>query len=298
MPLPRSYPLEGKRVWVTGHAGMVGSALVRRLSQIKAVLLTTTRTELDLRDQSAVNHWVHQNCPDAVFIAAAANIIHAAAETGVRKLMFLGSSCFYPREAEQPIREESILTGPFEPTNEWYAVAKVAGVKLCQAYRQQHGKDFIVVVPTNLYGPGDNFDLVSGHVIPALIRRLHEARVGGVECAELWGTGKAIREFLYVDDAVDAMVFLMERYSEDAIINIAGGEEISIAALAERIAAVVHFHGRVRYDDSKPDGMPRKVLDGSRLLKLGWRPAVSLHEGLTRTYEWFLDMHNRKDAKT
>jgi len=321
MPLPQSYPLEGKRVWVTGHAGMVGSALVRRLSQIKAVLLTTTRTELDLRDQSAVNHWVHQNCPDAVFIAAAtvggieanrtrpaeflfdnlliaANIIHAAAETGVRKVMFLGSSCFYPREAEQPIREESILTGPFEPTNEWYAVAKVAGVKLCQAYRQQHGKDFIVVVPTNLYGPGDNFDLVSGHVIPALIRRLHEARVGGMECAELWGTGKAIREFLYVDDAVDAMVFLMECYSGDAIINIAGGEEISIAALAERIAAVVHFYGRVRYDDSKPDGMPRKVLDGSRLLKLGWRPAVSLHEGLTRTYEWFLDMHNRKDAKT
>jgi GDP-L-fucose synthase len=299
---------------------MVGSALVRRLSQTKAVLLTANRAELDLRDQSAVNRWVSQNSPDAVFIAAAtvggieanrtrpaeflfdnlliaANIIRAAAETGVGKLMFLGSSCFYPREAEQPIREESILTGPFEPTNEWYAVAKVAGVRLCQAYRRQHGKDFIVAVPTNLYGPGDNFDLVSGHVIPALIRRLHEARVGGVECVELWGTGKAVREFLYVEDAADAMVFLMERYSEEAMINIAGGEEIRIAALAERIAAVVHYRGKIQYDDSKPDGMPRKALDPSRLLKLGWRPSVSLHEGLTRTYEWFQDAHNRKDAK-
>src|SRR6266571_224728 len=216
MPLPRSYPLEGKRVWVTGHAGLVGSALVRRLSQIKAVLLTATRTELDLRDQSAVNQWVGQNRPDAVFIAAATvggieanrtrpaeflydnlmmvtNIIHAAAESGVSKLMFLGSSCFYPREAPQPIQEESLLTGPFEPTNEWYAVAKIAGAKLCQAYRRQYGKDFIVVVPTNLYGPGDSFDLTASHVIPALIRRFHEARVNGAGYVEIWGTGKPIR---------------------------------------------------------------------------------------------------------
>ncbi|PYS53404.1 MAG: GDP-fucose synthetase, partial [Acidobacteria bacterium] len=246
MPLQQSYSLDDNRVWVAGHAGLVGSALVRRLSQTNAVLLTATRRELDLRDQEAVNLWVRQNRPDAVFIAAAtvggieanrtrpveflldnlmiaANIIHAAAEAGVRKLMFLGSSCFYPREAEQPAREESILTGPFEPTNQWYAVAKIAGVKLCEAYRKQHGKDFIVAVPTNLYGPGDNFDLVSSHVIPALIRRFDEARRSGAECVELWGTGQAVREFLYVDDAADAMVFLMEHYSEEAMINIAGG---------------------------------------------------------------------------
>jgi GDP-L-fucose synthase len=202
--------------------------------------------------------------------------------------MFLGSSCFYPREAEQPIREESLLTGPFEPTNEWYAVAKVAGVRLCQAYRRQHDKDFIAIVPTNLYGPGDNFDLASGHVIPALIRRFHEAKMNGVTRVELWGTGRPLREYLYVDDAADAMIFLMERYSEEAIINIAGGEEVSIRSLAEQIATIVDYRGELAYDASKPDGMPRKVLDGHRLHQIGWKPSVSLQDGLTRTYDWFL----------
>jgi GDP-L-fucose synthase len=306
------YDLDGKRVWVAGHNGLVGSALVRRLSLTKADILTVDRSSLDLRDQLSVGQWLNSNRPDAIFVAAAtvggieanrtrpaeflydnlmivANIIHAAAETGVGKLMFLGSSCFYPREASQPIHEESMLTGPFEPTNEWYAVAKVAGVKLCQAYRSQYGKDFIAVVPTNLYGPGESFDLVSSHVIPALIRRFHEAKVAGAPHVELWGTGKAIREYLYVDDAADALVFLMEHYSEEPIINIAGGEEVSIGELAEQIASIVNYRGQLRYDHSKPDGMPRKVLDGSRMLATGWKPSITLNVGLARTYKWFLN---------
>jgi GDP-L-fucose synthase len=311
MARARSYPLEGKRVWVAGHNGMVGSALVRRLAQTDVKLLTADRATLDLRDQTAVNSWVRQNLPDAVFIAAAtvggieanqsrpaeflfdnlmiaANVIHAAAESHVGKLMFLGSSCFYPREAEQPIREESLLTGPFEPTNEWYAVAKVAGIRLCQAYRQQHGKNFIAVVPTNLYGPGDNFDPSSGHVIPALMRRFHEAKMNGIDRVELWGTGRPVREYLYVDDAAAAMVLLMESYSEEAIINIGGGQEVSIDALARQIADIVGYRGHLVYNSSKPDGMPRKVLDGSRLRLLGWEPSIVLSEGLARTYAWFL----------
>ena len=306
------FKLDGKRVWIAGHRGMVGSALVRRLAGMQTDILTVDRNRLDLRDQAAVSLWLTENRPDAVFIAAAtvggieanrtrpaefvynnlmiaANIIHAAAESGVSKLMLLGSSCFYPREAPQPIREDSMLTGPFEPTNEWYAVAKIAGVKMCQAYRRQYGKDFIAVVPTNLYGPGDNFDLAASHVIPALIRRFHEAKLKGVGCVEIWGTGKPIREYLYVDDAADALVFLMGRYSDEAIINVAGGEEISIAALAERIAAIVNYRGEIRYDPSKPDGMPRKVLDGSRLSAAGWKPSVPLDVGLARTYQWFLN---------
>ena len=306
------FELKGKRVWIAGHRGMVGSALVRRLADAEAEILTVDRLRLDLRDQSAVKRWLTQCRPDAIFIAAATvggieanrtrpaeflynnlmivtNIIHAAAESGVSKLMFLGSSCFYPREAPQPIQEESLLTGPFEPTNEWYAVAKIAGAKLCQAYRRQYGKDFIAVVPTNLYGPGDSFDLTASHVIPALIRRFHEARVNGAGYVEIWGTGKPIRQYLYVDDAADALVFLLERYSEQAIINVAGGEEISIAALAERIAALVNYHDEIRYDHSKPDGMARKVLDGSRLRAVGWKPSLSLDVGLERTYQWFLN---------
>jgi GDP-L-fucose synthase len=299
------------RVWVAGHSGLVGSALVRRLAQTDADVLTVSRTDVDLRDQAAVNRWLAAQRPDSVFVAAAtvggieanrtrpaeflydnmmiaANIIHASADNGVRKLMFLGSSCFYPRETAQPIREDSMLTGSFEPTNEWYAVAKVAGVKLCQAYRRQHGKDFIAVVPTNLYGPGDNFDLTAGHVIPALIRRFHEAKIAGADSVELWGTGKAIREYLYVDDAADALVFLMGRYSEESIINVAGGEEVTIAALAAQIAKVVGYEGALRYDHSKPDGMPRKVLDGSRIRAMGWRPKTSLHDGLLETYKTFV----------
>jgi GDP-L-fucose synthase len=300
------------RIWVAGHAGLVGSALVRRLEQTKVEVLKAARSDLDLRDQTAVKRWLTQHQPDAVIIAAAtvggieanrtrpaeflydnlmiaANIIHAAAESNVHKLMFLGSSCFYPRDAEQPLREETLLTGSFEPTNEWYAVAKTAGVKMCQAYRRQYGKDFIAVVPTNLYGPGDRFDPASGHVIPALIRRFHEAKIRHSPSVELWGTGTPIREYLYVDDAADALLFLMDRYSDEAIINVAGGEEVTIAALGERIAAIVGYQGELRYDRSKPDGMPRKVLDGSRLRYLGWRPSVTLEEGLNRTYRWFVE---------
>jgi len=300
------------RIWVAGHAGLVGSALVRRLEQTKVEVLRVARGDLDLRDQLAVKRWINEHHPDSVIIAAAtvggieanrtrpaeflydnlmiaANIIHAAGDNDVRKLMFLGSSCFYPRDAQQPIREETLLTGPFEPTNEWYAVAKTAGVKMCQAYRRQYGKDFIGVVPTNLYGPGDNFDVATGHVIPALIRRFHEAKTKNLPFVELWGTGTPIREYLYVDDAADALLFLMDRYSDEAIINVAGGEEVNIAALADRIAGMVGYQGEVRYDPSKPDGMPRKVLDGSHLRNLGWRPSVMLEEGLYRTYRWFLE---------
>ena len=312
MDFPRLYPLEGKRIWVAGHTGMVGSALLRHLTDIRAQVLTVRRDEVDLRDQTAVRRWVDENRPDAVFVAAAtvggieanrtrpaeflydnvmiaANIIDAAAQNEVEKLMFLGSSCFYPREAAQPIREDSMLTGPFEPTNEWYAVAKVAGVKLCQAYRRQRRKDFIAVVPTNLFGPQDNFDLSSGHVIPALLRKMHEAKLRGLDAVKLWGTGKPLREYLYVDDAAGALVFLMEHYSDEAIINVAGGEEISIAALAALIAEITGYRGQIQFDDSMPDGMPRKVLDGSRIKAVGWRPMVSLREGLARTYEWFCE---------
>jgi GDP-L-fucose synthase len=306
------FPLTGKRVWVAGHRGMVGSALARKISAVGAEVLTVNRLSCDLRDQSAVHAWVSETRPDAVFVAAAvvggieanrtrpaeflydnlliaANIIHAAAEFHVGKLMFLGSSCFYPREAEQPIREDSLLSGPFEPTNEWYALSKVAGTKLCQAYRRQYDCDFISVVPTNLYGPGDNFDLASSHVVPAMVRRLHEAKVRGAGPVEIWGTGKPRREFLYIDDAADALICLMESYSEEALINVAGGEDISIAELAELVGEVVGYSGGFRFDTSKPDGMPRKMLDDSRIRATGWRPAVSLKDGLERTYEWFLE---------
>ncbi|MBV8731874.1 MAG: GDP-L-fucose synthase [Acidobacteriia bacterium] len=304
--------MEGRSVWVAGHSGMVGSALCRALAQRGIQLLTVSRRDCDLRDQAAVHAWVARNQPDAIFIAAAvvggieanrtrpvdflydnlliaANVIHAAAAADTHKLMFLGSSCFYPRETEQPIREASLLTGPFEPTNEWYAVAKVAGVKLCQAYRRQFGKDFIAVVPTNLYGPGDHFDPAVGHVIPALMLRLHEAVVTGAHPVELWGTGAPRREFLYVDDAAAALLHLMEIYSSEEIINVAGGEDISIRELADLIAEVVGYTGGFRFDTSKPDGMPRKMLDDTRIRATDWRPMVSLKEGLARTYAWFLE---------
>ena len=304
------YSLAGKRVWVAGHAGMVGSALVRRLGAAPAAVLSAARAELDLRDQAAVRQWVRRHKPQAVFVAAAvvggieanrsrpaeflydnlaiaANVIHAAASEDVEKLMFLGSSCFYPREAAQPIREDSLLTGPLEPTNEWYAVAKIAGVKLCQAYRRQYGKDFIAVVPTNLYGPGDNFDLAGGHVVPSLIRRIHEAKAAGCAPVVLWGTGRPRREFLYVDDAADALVHLMENYSAEEVLNVAGGEDVSIAELARAVAEVVGYTGGFTFDPSRPDGMPRKMLDDGRIRATGWRPQVPLKIGLQRTYDWF-----------
>lgn len=315
----RAFSLAGKRVWVAGHAGLVGSALARRLSG-SVELLTVRRSECDLRHQEAVHRWVAQNRPDVIFLAAAvvggieanrtrpveflydnlmiaANVIHAAAAAGVGKLMFLGSSCFYPREVEQPIREEALLTGPLEPTNEWYAVAKVAGVKLCQAYRRQHGNDFVAAVPTNLYGPGDNFDLTASHVVPAMIRRFHEARTKCTPEVELWGTGRPRREFLYVDDAADALVYLMENYSAEEIINVSGGEDVSIADLAERVASAVGYTGRIRFDHTRPDGMPRKALDDSRIRALGWRSQISLDIGLRRTLEWFVE-HAEAQAST
>jgi GDP-L-fucose synthase len=286
---------------------MVGSSLAQRLDAAGAEVLTVSRAACDLRDQAAVHAWVAETGPEAVFIAAAvvggieanqvrpaeflydnlliaANIIHASATNGVLKLMFLGSSCFYPREAEQPIREDSLLQGPFEPTNEWYAVAKVTGVKLCQAYRRQYGKDFVAVVPTNLYGPGDNFDLAGGHVIPAMIRRFHEAKRDGAGAVELWGSGHPRREFLFVHDAADALCHLMENYSSEEIINVAGGQEISICELATLVSDIVGYTGTIRFDTSKPDGMPRKILDASRMLSASWRPRVSLRDGLVKTY--------------
>jgi GDP-L-fucose synthase len=295
---------------VAGHAGMVGSALCRALEVRGAAVLTIDREVCDLRNQRAVHDWLAGERPDAVFVSAAlvggieanrtrpaeflydnlliaANIIHAAAAVDVGKLMFLGSSCFYPREAAQPIREDSLLTGPFEATNEWYAVAKVAGVKLCQAYRRQYNKDFIAVVPTNLYGPGDHFDAVTGHVIPALIRRIHEAAQTGHPFVELWGTGSPQREFLYVEDAAEALVYLMENYSAEDIINISGGESISIANLAALIGVIVGYQGEFRFDTSKPDGMPRKALDPGRIRAMGWRPSTPLNTGLKQTYVWY-----------
>jgi GDP-L-fucose synthase len=291
---------------------MVGSALVRRLKPTGAELVTVDRQALDLRRQSEVEQWISGNKLDAIFLLAAtvggieanrtrpaeflydnvmiaANVIHAAAETQVSKLMFLGSGCFYPKQAPSPIEEASLLTGPIEETNEWYAVAKIAGVKLCQAYRRQFGKDFIAVVPTNLYGPGDNFSLAGSHVIPALIRKIHEARASGGGPVEIWGSGKAVREFLYVEDAAEALVFLMEQYSAEAIINVAGGEEFSIRELAEVIAEVLDYRGGFRFDVSRPDGMMRKVLDPSRLVAMGWRPSTKLRAGIAETYRAFQD---------
>jgi GDP-L-fucose synthase len=306
------FDLRGKRVWVAGHRGMLGSALLRRLSTSGAELVTVDRETLDLRRQDAVEQWLATARPDAVFLAAATvggieanrskpaeflydnlmiatNIIHAAADSRVVKLMFLGSACFYPRDADQPIREESLLSGPFEPTNEWYAVAKVAGTRLCQAYRRQLGKDFITVVPTNLYGPGDNFDPLDGHVIPALILKTHEAKTAGEGPVEIWGTGRPRREFMYVDDAADALVFLMERYSAEDIINIGGGEDIAIRDLADLVANVVGYRGGFRFDTTRPDGMPRKILDSSRLQSAGWSPKTTLRSGIDKTYQWFLE---------
>lgn len=290
---------------------MVGSALLRRLEGSGAAILTVDRATLDLRNQAAVREWLAGHRPQAIILAAAtvggieanrsrpaeflydnlmiaANVIAAAAACGVQKLLFLASSCFYPRDADQPIREEALLTAPLEPTNEWYAVAKLAGVKLCQAYRRQHGNDFIAAVPANLYGPGDNFDPALGHVIPTLISRIHHAKQKGVDSVEIWGTGRPEREFLYVDDAADAMIFLMERYSGEQIINVAGAETLDIASLARLIATEVGYDGAFRFDVTRPDGMPRKSLDASRISAAGWQPRIPLRLGLAKTYAWFL----------
>lgn len=306
------YPLTGKRVWLNGAQGMVGSALARRLEAEDCELLPTGRDQVDLRRQADVEAWMAAEKPDAVFLVAATvggilandtrpaefiydnlaietNVIHAAWRAGVEKLLFMGSACIYPREAPQPMPEDCLLTGPLEPTNEWYAVAKIAGVKMCQAYRRQYGCDFIAAQPINLYGPGDDFALASSHVVPALIRKAHAAKTEGLDSLEVWGSGTPKREFLYVDDAADALVFLMTRYSGDVPMNVGCGEEISIRALAETIAGVVGFEGALAFDAAKPDGAPRKLLDSSRLGKLGWRASTGLEEGLKKTYAWFLE---------
>ncbi len=304
------YELAGKRVWVAGHRGMVGAAIVRRLADENCEILTAERDELDLTDQRAVLGWMHNHRPQAVFLAAArvggilANsaypvdflrdnllietaIFTGAESAGVEKLLFLGSSCIYPRHAEQPIREEALLTGALEETNQWYAIAKIAGIKLAQAYRAQYGCDYISAMPTNLYGPGDNFDPAGSHVLPALIRKVHEAKLSGGP-VEIWGSGKPRREFLYVDDCADACVFLMQHYSDALHINVGAGEDLTIAELARLVMEVLGHDGAIVTDPSKPDGTPRKLMDSARLRAMGWAPRVGLREGIALSYQAFL----------
>jgi len=304
------FRLDGRRVWVAGHRGMAGSAIVRRLAGEGCTILTAGREAVDLRRQAEVEAWLDAERPDAVVVAAArvggilanatrpaeflydnlaieANIIHAAWKTGVSKLLFLGSSCIYPRLAPQPITEEALLTGPLEPTNQWYAIAKIAGIKLCQAYRQQYGCNFISLMPTNLYGPGDNFDLTSSHVLPALLAKIDQAKREGLPTVELWGSGQPRREFLHVDDLADASVFALQHYDGDVPLNVGTGTDVTIRELAELIADVVGFTGSFTYNTSKPDGTPRKLLDVSRLVALGWRARTDLRTGIEQTYEWY-----------
>jgi len=300
-------------VFVAGHRGLVGSAIVRRLrAGGHRNLLTATRDELDLRDQVAVRSWLEEHRPRAVHLVAGtvggilanstrpaeflydnlmihANVVEAARHVGVEKLLYLGSSCIYPRLADQPIVEPALLTGPLEPTNEAYAIAKIAGIKMCDAYRAQYGCDFVSAMPTNLYGPNDNFDLQSSHVLPALIRKFDDARLAGETQVTVWGTGRPRREFLHVDDLADACVFLMERYDEPGPINVGYGEDVAIAELAEMVRDVVHPEAEIDFDTSKPDGTPRKLLDSSRLQQLGWQPSIPLAQGVASTYEWYLE---------
>lgn len=308
----RAYSLLGKRVWVAGHRGMVGSAIVRRLAPEGCEVLTAGRETVDLRRQAEVEEWMGVHRPQAVFVPAAtvggifandtrpaefiydnmmieANIIHSAWQTGVEKLLFLGSSCIYPKLAPQPIPEDALLTGPLEPTNQWYAVAKIAGIKLAQAYRRQYGCDFISAMPTNLYGLGDNFDPQYSHVLPALIARMHAARQARAPSMAIWGTGTPRREFLYVDDCADALVFLMKNYSDEGHINVGSGSDLTIRELAELVRRVVGFDGEIVTDTSKPDGTPRKLMDVSRLSSLGWRASTPLEEGVARVYAWYRD---------
>ena len=297
------YELAGKRIWVAGHTGMVGSAVCRRLKTEDCEILTVPRAELDLLRQSDVEAWCAQEKPDAVIVCAArvggilandtypadfiyqnltleTNIIHSAYKTGVEKLIFLGSSCIYPKHAPQPIPEDAILTGALESTNEWYAVAKIAGIKLCQAYRKQHGCDFISAMPTNLYGPGDNFDLETSHVVPALLRKCHEAHINGQEHMEVWGTGAVRREFLHVDDCADGIIFLLRNYSDHDHVNLGSDDEISIADLAQLICDTVGFSGELQFDTSRPGGTPRKKLNTEKMTNMGWRAQTKLNVGL------------------
>ena len=304
------FPLTGKRVWVAGHRGMVGSAIVRRLESEDCEIITATRADVDLKSAEKVSAFVDDSRPDAIFMAAAkvggilanetypadflydnlmiaANVTEAACRHGVGKMLFLGSSCIYPKLAPQPIPEDALLTGPLEPTNEWYAIAKIAGIKLAQSYRKQHGCDFISAMPTNLYGPGDNFDLSTSHVLPALVRKAHEAKSTGADHITIWGTGSPRREFLHADDCADACVFLMKTYSDFEHVNVGSGDDLPIIDLARVVCEVVGFEGEIRTDQSKPDGTPRKLMSGTKLNAMGWRPRIALKAGIDRVYrEW------------
>ena len=301
------------KIYVAGHRGLVGAAIVRRLREEGyGNLVMRTSRELDLREQGAVREFFERERPEYVFLAAAkvggilandtwpadflyqnlmieANVIESARLSGVKKLLFLGSTCIYPRMAPQPLKEEYLLTGPLETTNEWYAVAKIAGIKLCQACQRQYGSKFISAMPTNLYGPEDNFDLESSHVMPALIRKFHEAKINRAPAVTVWGTGKPLREFLHVDDCAAACLFLMQHYDGEEIVNIGVGEDLSIAELAELVSKVVGFTGKIVYDSGKPDGTPRKLVDVTRINGLGWRAGIPLEAGIRMTYEWFLE---------
>lgn len=306
-----SFDLAGKRVWVAGHRGMAGAAIVRRLGREHCEIVTAPRSELDLLRQADVDAWMAERKIDAVFLAAATvggilanatrpaeflyenlaietNVIHAAKSSGVKKLLFLGSSCIYPRMAEQPMKEEALLTGALEPTNEWYAIAKIAGIKLCAAFRRQFGCDFISVMPTNLFGPGDRYDAQNGHVVAALMMKIHAAKMANSPHVELWGSGTPKREFLFTEDLADACVFVMKNYSDELFLNVGTGRDMTILELAERIARVAGWKGEFTFDRSKPDGMPRKVMDVSRLQALGWRAQTPFDEGIRLAYDWYV----------
>jgi GDP-L-fucose synthase len=311
MNTPVQFPLAGKRVMVAGNKGMAGSSIVRRLAREDCEILTADREDLDMMRQAEVEDWLAATRPDALFLAAArvggihanntrpaeflydnlvieTNVIHNAYKVGVKKLLFLGSSCIYPRAAEQPIREEALLTGPLEPTNDAYALAKIAGIKMCQAYRKQYGCDFISAMPTNLFGPGDRYDLESGHVVAALIMKIHAAKTAGAKEVVLWGTGTPLREFLFTEDLADGLVFMMKHYSDAGHLNLGTGREHTIRQLAEAIAKAAGWDGSFVYDTTKPDGMPRKVMDVSRLAALGWTAATSFDDGIKAAYDWFI----------
>lgn len=315
-----TFELKGKRVFVAGHRGMVGSAVVRRLASEDCEVLTVSRDRLDLLDQAGVQRWMADHRPHAVVMAAAkvggimandrypvdflhenlvvqSNVIDSAFRSEVGKLLFLGSSCIYPKLAPQPIPEDALLTGPLEPTNEWYAIAKIAGLKLCQAYRRQYGVDYISAMPANLYGPGDNFDLQSSHVVPALMRKAHALALSGGNNLEVWGSGTPRREFLHVDDAADALVWLLKNYAGDSHVNVGSGEDVTIAELAKTVASVAGVEATITFDATKPDGTPRKLMDVSRLFATGWRPRYALRSGLEQTYAWFLQHVEKGDVR-
>lgn len=304
------FEIAGKRVFVAGHNGLVGSALTRRLREEGATIVAASRAELDLRDQAATKIFLKDNAPEAVIVAAAtvggilanstypvdflndnllieSNLISGSHECGIERLLFLGSSCIYPRDAPQPMQEDALLTGPVEPTNQWYAVAKIAGIMLCRAYREQYDRSYISAMPTNLYGPGDNFDLNNSHVIPALMRKIDAAMREQQPTVEIWGTGTPLREFMHVDDLADALVFLLKTYDDEQHINVGSGQEVSIAELARLLSRIVDYQGELIFDSSKPDGTPRKALDSARIAALGWTPRYGLEEGLKNTYAWY-----------